>query len=100
SPASWSGHSAIGAKPFTAQSSLQMKAARTESRLWYWPASATMNLHRFGPSARIPTRWQDPFLAGLRRATAPVAAPVEYGVSQPVADHFTIRGRFLKLACY
>ena len=58
-------------------SSLQMKAERTGSQRWYWPAPAAMNLHRFGPSARIPTHWQDPFLAGLPRSTAPLAAPVE-----------------------
>src|SRR6516225_6508471 len=54
-----------------------MKAERTGSQRWYWPAPAAMNLHRFGPSARIPTHWQDPFLAGLPRSTAPLAAPDE-----------------------
>src|SRR5262249_4249653 len=72
----------------------------TASRRWYWPAAAAMNLRRFGPSARIPIRWRDPSLAGLRRSTAPVAAPVEYGASQPVADHFMIRGRLFKLPRY
>src|SRR5262245_11325100 len=59
--------------------------------------------HEFAP---VWTFGKDPYplvrsvLAGLRRATAPGAAPVEYGVSQPVADHLTIRGRSLKFACY
>src|SRR6516165_6736583 len=99
---SWSAHSAIGAKLFTARSNSQMKAARMESRRWYWPAPAAMNLHRFGPSARIPTPLRDPFLTGVSRPTAQrsttrAVARVEQGrSSQAVADHFTIRGRSLK----
>src|SRR5262245_57236603 len=79
-----------------------MKAERTESRRWYWPAPAAMNLHRFGPSARIPTPLRDPFLTGVPRPTAQrsttrAVARVEQGrSSQAVADHFTIRGRSLK----
>src|SRR5262249_26820422 len=65
-------------------------------------APAAMNLHRFGPSARIPTPLRDPFLTGVPRPTAPrsttrAVARVEQGrSSQAVADHFTIRGRSLK----
>src|SRR5262245_5838057 len=45
--------------------------------------SRRMNLRRFGPSAKILTRWQDPFLAGLPtstapRSTAPPIAPNNY----------------------
>src|SRR5262249_23656449 len=79
-----------------------MKAERTESRRWYWPARVATNLHRFGPSARIPTPLRDPFLTGVPRPTAPrsttrAVARVEQGrSSQVAADHFTIRGRSLK----
>src|SRR5262245_61857475 len=60
-----------------------MKAERTASRRWYWPAAAAMNLRRFGPLARIPIRWRDPSLAGLPkstipRSTAPAVARVDY----------------------
>ena len=66
------------------------KAERTGSRRWYWPAPAVMNFHRFGLSARIPTRWQDPSLAGLPRSTAlrltaPAVAPVEDS-AHPASD--------------
>src|SRR5437870_9515004 len=43
------------------------------------PALVLAGLHRFGPSARIPTLWQNPSLAGLPRSSAPHAAPVERG---------------------
>src|SRR3984893_8138307 len=50
---------------------LETKAERRGCGRWYWPAPVAMNLGRFGPSARIPTRWQGPFRAGSPRSSGP-----------------------------
>ena len=80
---------------------LQMKAERTGSRRWYWPAPAAMSLHRFGPSARIPTRWQDPSLADLRRLRDPRSTvPGSTGPRRlSTGAAFTIRGGILNTIC-
>jgi hypothetical protein len=48
-----------------------MKAERTGSRRWYWPAPAAMNLRRFGPSARYPY----PLARSVSRRLAKIERP-------------------------